>query len=320
MTENPLYLHKKINTMKTSYVNVGLASLVTQGFSANLEGKITLYDNSNTMIDINNDVSQNYKNMPIKICGITIFLFCTQGSIDVKLSFKDYRLKKNDIFIVQSGQLGEFYNMSQDVKFFIMFVHNDFCNPLTQINSSTKLQDLLFRGPYHHCSDEEMMEMRQIYDFIYNKINSGYLYKEDVIKGYVYAMLYNIYSLSYLESQTSEEEKEPDRTGTSRQMEIYNRFIEEVQKHYAEEHKIGFYASKLCITPKYLSQIIYKTSGRFAKDYIKECLIMDAKVLLKTGWTIQAICDQLNFNSPTFFSRFFKENTGFTPFEYSQKG
>ena len=305
--------------MKAPYANVGLATLMDQGFSANLEDKITLYDNFSRFVDINNEVSQRYKNLPIKICGVTIFLFCLEGIIDIKLSFKDYHLKKNDIFIVQSGQLGEFNGMSNDVKFCLIFVHNNFCNPLTQINSSTKLQDLLFRGPYHHCADKEMQELRQLYQFIYDKINSNYIYKEDVIKGYVYALLYNIYSLSYIDSQMEVESTE-DKLGTSRQMEIYNRFIEEVQNHYVDEHKIGFYADKLCITPKYLSQVVYKASGRFAKDYIKDCLLMEAKALLISGCTIQNICYQLNFNSPTFFSRFFKENTGYTPFEYQIKG
>lgn len=103
--------------MKAPYANVGLATLMDQGFSANLEDKITLYDNFSRFVDINNEVSQRYKNLPIKICGVTIFLFCLEGIIDIKLSFKDYHLKKNDIFIVQSGQLGEFNGNEQDVKF-----------------------------------------------------------------------------------------------------------------------------------------------------------------------------------------------------------
>ncbi|MCC8118758.1 MAG: helix-turn-helix domain-containing protein [Bacteroidales bacterium] len=125
-------------------------------------------------------------------------------------------------------------------------------------------------------------------------------------------------SLSYREEQeekTKENENVHDGS-TNRHLDIYNRFIELVQKHFAQEHKIGFYADKLCITPKYMSQIIYKTSGRFAKDYIKDCLVIEAKVLLKSGMPIQDVAYELNFNSPTFFSRFFKEATGSTPFDY----
>ncbi len=311
--------------MKTPYFNMGLATLMDQGYTAKLENKITIYDNFNQFVDINNEVSQTFRDMPIKMDGVTIFMFCLEGTIDVQLSFKDYTLQKNDIFIVQSGQLGQYHSMSGDVKFFNIFVHNNFCNPLTNINSSVKIQDILFRGPYHHCTDEEMDEMLHIYRFIHSKIDGEYMYKDDVIRGYVYALLYNIYSLSYAESKVAEDQPEEGAAdagnimNTSRQMQIYNEFIEEVQKHYMQEHKIGFYADKLCITPKYLSQVVYKVSGRFAKDYIRDCLILEAKVQLKSGATIQDICDRMNFNSPTFFSRYFKENTGFTPMEYQNK-
>ncbi|MCC8114503.1 MAG: helix-turn-helix domain-containing protein, partial [Bacteroidales bacterium] len=233
---------------------------------------------------------------------------------------KDYTMHKNDIFIVQSGQLGEFHGMSDDVQFFIIFVHNEFCEPLTQATNSSKVRDLMFRGPYHSCSAENMEEIYTVYKYILNKIRGNYRYKEDVIKGYLHAMLHNIYSWSAQEEEQEQKmvksNTDEDNEGTKRHMELYNRFIELVQKHFAQEHKIGFYADKLCITPKYMSQIIYKVSGRFAKDFIRDSLVIEAKVLLKSGMPIQDVAYELNFNSPTFFSRFFKEATGSTPFDY----
>lgn len=306
---------------KTPYVNLGLSTLVKQGFRASLEGKITLHDNIERHIPLDDDVAMRFRDFPIKIQGVTIFMFCLQGSIDIKLSFQNYRLKKNDIFIVQSGQLGEFNGMSKGVQFFFLFVHNDFSDPLTHINDSQKLQDLLFRGPLHHCNDRQMEKFRSIYDAIHEKIDGQWIYRDEVIRGYIYALLYSIYSLSYAESQekATQAESVASQGAKGRQMEIYNSFISLVQKHAGQEHKTAFYADKLCITPKYLSQIIYNVSGRFAKDFIKESLVMESKALLKSGLSIQTVCDMLNFGSPSFFGRFFKEATGFTPFEYQTK-
>lgn len=303
---------------KEAYQNIGLLTLTLEGNVASLDGKITLQDNFNQHIDLSSKESQRYRNRPVKVNGITIFLFCLGGTIDVKLSFKSYQLHQNDIFIVQNGQIGDFGGMSDDAKFFIIFVHNDFTNPLTRINDSAKLQDLLFRGPYHHCTDAEMEAFKHLYRYIRTTINTDYTYKEEIIKGYVYTTLYSIYSLSYAEAKRREAEEGEGAVG--RPMEIYKQFLEEVQEHFAQEHKMQFYADRLCITPKYLSQMVYKASGRFAKDYIRDALIMESKALLKGGYTIQNICDRLNFNSPSFFGRFFKEATGFTPFEYQQRG
>lgn len=305
---------------KTPYINLGLPTLVKQGYRVSLEGKITLHDNIGRHIPLDDDVAMRFRDFPIKIQGVTIFMFCLQGTIDIKLSFQNYRLKKNDIFIVQSGQLGEFNGMSKDVQFFFFFVHNDFSNPLTHISDSQKLQDLLFRGPLHHCDDRQMEEFRTIYHAIRGKINDQWIYCDEVIRGYIYALLYSIYSLSYAESQEKATQATESQGVKSRQMDIYNSFISLVQKYAGQEHKTVFYADKLCITPKYLSQIIYSVSGRFAKDFIKESLVMESKALLKSGLSIQTVCDMLNFGSPSFFGRFFKEATGFTPFEYQTKG
>ena len=310
--------------MKEAYQNVGLTTLTIEGNVASLDGKITLQDNFNQHIDLGSADSQRFRNRTVKVNGITIFLFCIEGTIDVRLAFKDYQLKKNDIFIVQNGQIGDFGGMSPDAKFFIIFVHNDFTNPLTRINDSVKLQDLLFRGPYHHCTDAEMDAFLHLYRYTRTTINTDYPYKEEIIKGYVYTILYSIYSLSFAEAKQQESKedqtKQANEGGVGRAMAIYKQFLEEVQEHFAQEHKMQFYADRLCITQKYLSHMVYKASGRFAKDYIRDALIMESKALLKGGYTIQSICDRLNFNSPSFFGRFFKEATGFTPFEYQQRG
>ncbi len=302
--------------MKKAYTKMDYPTLKAQGELATLADKVTLHDNINQFVDVRNEVSTRYLHMPLRIEGVTILLFCLRGTIDIKLSFKEYRLGPNDIFIVQSGQLGEFNGMSDDVQFFIIFVHNDFCTPLAQNVNSSRVQELMFRGPCHHCTSEDMQEMYSIYKYLLGKIDGPFKYKEDIIKGYLKALYYNICSLSYQEESLEKAQEKEDDSSTNRHMEIYNRFIELVQKHFAQEHKIGFYADKLCITPKYMSQIIYKASGRFAKDYIKDCLVIEAKVLLKSGMPIQDVAYELNFNSPTFFSRFFKEATGSTPFDY----
>ena len=42
-----------------------------------------------------------------------------------------------------------------------------------------------------------------------------------------------------------------------------------------------FYADKLCITSKYLTMVIKETSGKSAKDWIVEYIILEIKALLK---------------------------------------
>ena len=78
--------------------------------------------------------------------------------------------------------------------------------------------------------------------------------------------------------------------------------------------------TKLCVTSKYLSQVVHKVSGRFAGDWITDFVILEAKALLKSRkYTVQQIADKLNFANQSFFGKYFKEKVGCSPTEYQNK-
>jgi YesN/AraC family two-component response regulator len=96
--------------------------------------------------------------------------------------------------------------------------------------------------------------------------------------------------------------------------------MEAVKKYYPHERGIGFYAGLLCITPKYLSQVVHKISGRYAGEYIHDFVILEAKVLIRSRvYSIQQISEMLHFKSQSFFGRYFKNATGYTPLQYQDK-
>jgi len=80
---------------------------------------------------------------------------------------------------------------------------------------------------------------------------------------------------------------------------------------------VEFYASKMGITPKYLSLILKKKSGRNASKLIDEAVVYEAKRLLKySGLSIQEIATKLNFASQSFFGKYFKQRVGVSPSRY----
>ena len=113
------------------------------------------------------------------------------------------------------------------------------------------------------------------------------------------------------------EEESRSKYSHTRQEEIFQRFIGEVEKHYRKERSVKFYADLLCISPKYLSTVIYKISQQLAGEWIDAYVILEAKTLLKSGrLTIQQISEQLNFSNQSFFGKFFKRCAGMSPKEY----
>ena len=98
---------------------------------------------------------------------------------------------------------------------------------------------------------------------------------------------------------------------------IVERYIELVQTHYREERIIGFYADKLCITPKYLSKLVKEYTGRSAGEWIENYVILEARAMLQSSdMTIQQIASSLNFPNQSFFGKYFKRATGLSPKQY----
>jgi AraC-like DNA-binding protein len=87
-----------------------------------------------------------------------------------------------------------------------------------------------------------------------------------------------------------------------------------------EERGIGFYADKLCHTPKYLSTTIKEVSGKLAGEWIDDYVMLEAKVLLKsTNMTVQQTSERLNFATQSHFGTYFKRLAGVSPKEYKRK-
>lgn len=94
-------------------------------------------------------------------------------------------------------------------------------------------------------------------------------------------------------------------------------FFRLLHRNYKSERALAFYAAELCITTKYLSKVISRTTGQTVYFWIEEFSVKEAKLLLRsTQATVTEIAEQLNFPNSSFFAKFFRRHTGLTPTEF----
>lgn len=94
-------------------------------------------------------------------------------------------------------------------------------------------------------------------------------------------------------------------------------FTELVKTRFAEQHKLDFYASELCITPRYLSICVKSVTGKTPSYWIDFHILSEAKrLLLQTDATIDRISEELGFGSQSVFGKFFKRLTGMSPTDW----
>jgi len=80
---------------------------------------------------------------------------------------------------------------------------------------------------------------------------------------------------------------------------------------------VTYFASKLNLSPNYLSDLLQKSTGKSTVEHIHLELVERAKTLLwGTEGSISEIAYELGFEHPSHFTRIFKAKTGKSPSEY----
>ena len=90
-----------------------------------------------------------------------------------------------------------------------------------------------------------------------------------------------------------------------------------IEKHYKEYHKVSDYADILSVTSDYLNKSVKSFTGKSAKEYISDRILLEAKrILLFTEQTNKELAYELGFEEPSHFSNFFKKSNGISPIDF----
>jgi YesN/AraC family two-component response regulator len=85
-------------------------------------------------------------------------------------------------------------------------------------------------------------------------------------------------------------------------------------QQYPHQREVQWYAQKMDITPKYLSEICKERSGKSASQWIAEYTVTELKHLLRnTTMPIHEIAKQMEFPNASFFCQYTKKHTGVSP-------
>ncbi|GAB3812414.1 AraC family transcriptional regulator [Pontibacter rugosus] len=94
-----------------------------------------------------------------------------------------------------------------------------------------------------------------------------------------------------------------------------------IEDHYHEHRSVAFYADALDITPKHLNSLCRQHLQTTVADMQHERLLVEGKRLLFfSSLSVKEIAYQLGFEDASYFVRFFKRMTGFTPTQIRSGG
>ena len=263
-----------------------------------IKGEIVLSDNME--IPFSEPLEQLPQNdFPVQ-AGMSMVLFCLQGELHVRISLKEYTLRPDMFCVIITGMIFEVLSISNDFRGFMIATRTNFM-PVTE--KTTQVMSFYKCLQSRHCfvlEEKEVMAFVGVYHSIKATLQElDHPYRIPMLQSYVQILYYRLLPI------VLKEEESRSKYSHTRQEEIFQRFIGEVEKHYRKERSVKFYADLLCISPKYLSTVIYKISQQLAGEWIDAYVILEAKTLLKSGrLTIQQISEQLNFSNQSFFGKY----------------
>lgn len=240
----------------------------------------------------------------LRIGGICI---CTQGKSRVSFNLHRCYIQKGDLCVFFPRMLMQTDQRSDDFEAFCIISN------ISEVHIPSAASLLLYIKDNPCISlDEATLQRMLNYCRMFSEFESmGHPYREQIAHHLSMMIYYEIFDIY-------QHGKPLVMSAQTRQETMFRKFLLLVSQQHLRQREIRYYASQLCVTPKYLSAVIRCVSGHSAAWWINQTVITHAKNLLKTNpeLTIQQISDRLNFPNSSFFGQYFKRRVGMTPKEF----
>ena len=270
------------------------------------------------MLNVTYDEKIHALEHPCRFDGL-LMLYCISGSVRISVNLNECDISDNHLIITTPGKILKVTDVPEqdasDLKYLLIAMSSDFASGL-RLDLKSLLNDgvALMETPVLRLEEDKIKLMSQYLSLMAEVIRMEGEYQEDALRSLVASMLCVVAGVW---SERLEEVRNTTSQTTSRSRMIFDQFIKLVSEYHTKYRNVGFYADKLCLTPKYLSKLIKTASGRSAPEWIDSYVILEAKNLLKySDITIKEIVYRLNFPNQSVFYKFFKARTGMTPSDY----
>ncbi len=255
---------------------------------------------------------------PCRFEGL-MMIYCGKGQVTLTVNLNEYGLDEGHLTIVSPEKIVKATcacdTETDEVSLIIVAMSQKFASEI-HVDFKRLMNEALAlkRANGIVLSEEHRGLLEDYFKLLARVVTADNRFKDNTLTSLVSSM---ISFVAGVWSERMERLDEMESQSSSRSRMVFEQFIRLVGEYHTRYRNVGFYADKLCLTPKYLSKLIKASSGRSAPEWIDAFVILEAKNLLKySDISIKEIVYRLNFPNQSVFYKFFKCRTGMTPSEY----
>lgn len=285
---------------------ISIQDIITREHDRGYEGEIAVF------VSGKGSEFRFFDGNPVYVNAFTYFMV-TGGTAELIADGQAYRIDNNIFGILTPLHLTFFDNISDDFQAIFMPISKSFIDRI----ADNSVQNRIVQGIRLHSvpvvpvtPGQHLLLMRCIEDIRSCISRTDHRFQLELIQ--------NALVRFYLEIDNILDSGQGDVEQT-RYADILKKFIGLLISSYRKEHTVPFYAEALNISPKYLTNIVKRQTGKTVSGFIGEMLFSESKNLLAgTGLSVQQIADTLNFSDQSAFAKFFRRQAGCSPKQYRE--
>ena len=290
--------------------------ITIQSLANNEDIQIGYSDNEIVVVDS----IQQFTQISSAHVSMNAIVICTSGKAQAQMNGIQMELHKNQVAIIPQNVTVTDVMVSPDFDVKGMFLTNRILRSFLNEKISV-WNDMM----YIHCQhivtmDEDgILFYTHFYDMLTLAIEKGKEnpYHTEIIQSLLRSAILGLCgTMKWMLSQNDNQLSIINyQLSTSKSH--FQRFLDLLHSTEVKHRTVEAYANDLYISPKYLTTICKKNSGKTANEWITEHVLEDIRYYLKqTDLSIKQICNQLGFPNPSFFGKYVKDHFGMTPMEF----
>ena len=229
-------------------------------------------------------------------------------------TFQDtrYNISVNDYVILPNAELGSGFSASNDFRGILMSLSEAFVASIAIRSNYGIIGHLsLLQNPVMKLSARDFRICEAALRYLRMRMEEKeHLFREELLGSLLTAHILDLYDIH---ARCRNASSLSEHTAS-----LLRSFIELLYNgEYMRNRNLDFYATHLCITPHYLSEICRKASGRPATYWIDRFTIQEiTRLLRQKELSLTTIAERMNFSSVPYFSRYVQKRIGVPPSEY----
>ncbi|MBQ8968792.1 MAG: AraC family transcriptional regulator [Bacteroidaceae bacterium] len=247
--------------------------------------------------------------------GYLCHAYCHAGFCTFSHRGRELRFQAGDCMIIpRRGDLVSHLVESPDFRVDVVYVTQEFIEISTPAtNYGIRGHFSLFENPIMRLTPEQQRICALNFDYIKHRLaQTTHHFHRDAMKNAIECMILDFFDFHAQLHGT-------DRI-SSQSQQLMEQFVEMLEQgDFRRNREISYYADRLCVTPKYLSEVSKKVSGLPANYWITRYTALDISRLLRDrSLSFTDISDMFGFSSLSHFSRYVQNNLGVKPSDFRE--